>query len=238
MDDGHAAGGASGQVTYRELLDVHAKGGFPWTRVVSQRIGAVLALLALRLGLHPSTLSWTSLGLGVGSAGVAIVLLPAQRGLAGVLVLLGWQLAYGVDCADGQVARATRSTSVAGARLDLTADFVVHTATAATLVVASDGRVSSLVAVTAGMLYAFALFDEATGRHGDAAAPTVDRAGLGYTVISVVRDAGVQRAAAGGAVLLGAAASSGVLVGLGALGAAHMVLRLVALDRRSRRQDD
>lgn len=238
MDDGPDAGGPAMQVTYRELLDAHAKGGFPWTRVVSQRIGAVLALAAVRLGLHPSTLTWTSLALGVGSAGVAIGLLPAHRGLAGVLVLLGWQLAYGVDCADGQVARATRSTSVAGARLDLTADFAIHTATAGTLVVASDGRVSSLVAVTAGMLYVFALFDEATGRHGDAAAPTVDRGGLAYTAISVVRDAGVQRAAAGGAVLLGAAASAAVLVGLGTLGAANMVGRVVALDRRSRRRDD
>lgn len=222
--------------TLAQLRGVHGKGGFPWTRVVSQRIGAGVALVALRLRLHPSTLTWASVGVGVGSAGAAVVLLPTQRTLAGWLVLLGWQLAYGIDCADGQLARATGTTSVAGARLDLTADYAIHTATAATLVVASAGRLDPLVAASAGMLHVFALFDEATGRSGDAALPTIDRTGTAYAVLGLVRDTGAQRALAGAAVLIGSAASSAVLVALGVLGLAHLGARLVALDRRSRRQ--
>lgn len=238
MDESPSRGGRgrANRPTVRQLRETHARSGFLWTRLLSQRLGAVIALIGFRRRLHPSTLTLASVVVGVGSAGAAIALLPSGRVPAGLVALIGWQLAYGLDCADGQLARLTGQATSAGARLDLTADYASHAATAATLVVASGGRVGPLVAVTAGMLHAFGLFDESTGRGGDAVLPTVDRTSPIYGALGLVRDSGAQRAAAGGAIMLGSGTSAAALVALGALGLANLLARLVALDRRSRQQ--
>ena len=46
----------------------------------------------------------------------------------GLLALVGWQVAYALDCADGQLARVTGRTSAAGARLDVLCDVAAQIA--------------------------------------------------------------------------------------------------------------
>ena len=46
----------------------------------------------------------------------------------GLLALVGWQLAYALDCADGQLARVTGQTSPAGARVDVLCDVAAQIA--------------------------------------------------------------------------------------------------------------
>ena len=93
-------------------------GGFLFSRLVSDRAGTMIAALAEPLKAHPSVLTLGNLALGV--AGSAIVVLGAGAkaisvtGLAGLVL---WQFAYALDCADGQLARATGTTSPSGARV-------------------------------------------------------------------------------------------------------------------------
>ncbi|HUP91374.1 MAG TPA: CDP-alcohol phosphatidyltransferase family protein [Solimonas sp.] len=97
-------------------------GQYFFTRVISQRIGAILAWLGFRLGLSPNAV--TVLGLATMLAGSAC-LACAPAGYAYVWAsLLLYQLGFGFDCADGQLARATKRSSRFGGWLDIAADHV------------------------------------------------------------------------------------------------------------------
>lgn len=104
-------------------------GGHPLTRLLSQRLGARLAWLAYRIGLSPSAVTVLGLTVFLATAGLYATL-PAGIGPAlACLVLL--QLGYALDCADGQLARATARTSAFGGWLDLACDYVRTVALAA-----------------------------------------------------------------------------------------------------------
>ena len=112
---------------YRRIRD-SSGGGFLFSRLVSDRVGTLIAALAEPRNVHPSVLTLGNLALGV--AGSALVVLGdgaeamSIMGLAGVIL---WQLAYALDCADGQLARATGRASSSGARLDTFVDLAVQT---------------------------------------------------------------------------------------------------------------
>jgi hypothetical protein len=80
----------------------------------------------LRLGVSPNTV--TALGLLAHAITAAIVfVLPADSALpAAAICLVGWQIAFSLDCSDGQVARASGRQSPTGAVLDLIADYLGH----------------------------------------------------------------------------------------------------------------
>ena len=104
-----------------------------WTWTVFERVGGVLAYCFARLGVSPDAV--TVLG---GACGVSGALLlgvasrPAHLVLAASLLLL----AYSLDCADGQLARATQRASARGAWLDVAVDSVVVAFVAASLTAA------------------------------------------------------------------------------------------------------
>jgi len=110
----------------------HHGGGGLFTQLVNQRIGACLCVLAQRLRLVPTALTITNLILGIsGSALIMIFTFKMHAGEgpgapAGLTAVALWQLAYSLDCADGQLARATSTTSPAGARVDILCDAAVH----------------------------------------------------------------------------------------------------------------
>jgi len=87
-----------------------------------ERVGGALAYLFFRVGASPNAV--TLMGGVAGIAG-ATRLGTATDGvhLAAAAALL--LLAYSLDCADGQLARATQRASPQGAWLDLTVDSVV-----------------------------------------------------------------------------------------------------------------
>jgi glycosyltransferase involved in cell wall biosynthesis/phosphatidylglycerophosphate synthase len=113
---------AAGGLTLADFRSLRfSMGGHAMTRVVSQRIGAVIAWLGLRLGLSPNAI--TILGTGVFILGTAMFA-KLPRGWEYSLACLAMlQLGYGVDCADGQLARATGRSSQFGAWLDIACDF-------------------------------------------------------------------------------------------------------------------
>jgi len=106
------------------------RGGGIYSEAISQRLGALIALWASRLGLRPTTVTLANLVLGVGTSALVGFHVPA----AGWVALVGWQLAYAMDCADGQLARVTGQASPAGARVDVLCDVASHIALVTALV--------------------------------------------------------------------------------------------------------
>jgi phosphatidylglycerophosphate synthase len=104
------------------------KGGGLFSEATGQWIGAVVAATGRRLGLTPTVLTLVNLAIGLATSVTVIALAePVADGRVpawpvGLLALVGWQLAYAFDCADGQLARVTGQTSTAGARTDILSD--------------------------------------------------------------------------------------------------------------------
>lgn len=91
----------------------------PFTAQVSQRLGAVVAWSAMRLGLTANQVTLLGLPLVI-LACCFFVFSGEWKGP--VFACLLFQLAYGFDCADGQLARALDQTSDFGAWLDICVD--------------------------------------------------------------------------------------------------------------------
>ena len=110
------------------------RGGGLFSEALSQRLGAGFAWLAYRLGLSPTALTMGNLVVGL-AASVAVVALAGPvvdhdvpAWVVGLIALVGWQVAYALDCADGQLARVTGRGSPAGARLDILCDVATQIA--------------------------------------------------------------------------------------------------------------
>ncbi|MGN9916571.1 CDP-alcohol phosphatidyltransferase family protein [Micromonospora palomenae] len=144
------------------VADFHRvnRGGGLFSESLSQWLGAVFALVAQRLGLRPTALTIANLVLGLATS-VAVVALadPVAAGdvpawVVGLVALVGWQVAYSLDCADGQLARVTGQGSAAGARVDVLCDVAAQialvAALAATAVAQRPETPTWLVAVFAG----------------------------------------------------------------------------------------
>jgi phosphatidylglycerophosphate synthase len=115
---------------------VQRSGGDLFSRLVNDRLGSWVAAVAIRLGIHPGVVSLVNLVLALGASVVVIATAGQAQGLwvPGLVALVGWQLAYVFDCADGQIARATGTRSDFGARLDLLVDFAVQSSIICALV--------------------------------------------------------------------------------------------------------
>jgi phosphatidylglycerophosphate synthase len=103
-----------------------------FTESVNQYLGSYLAVAAARLGLPPTALTLLNLALGVVTS-IAVGSLAGSLhsgrvpALAiGLAALVVWQLAYSLDCADGQLARVTGQSSPAGARVDVLCDVALQ----------------------------------------------------------------------------------------------------------------
>jgi phosphatidylglycerophosphate synthase len=122
---------AAARPTLAEFYAVNRGGGI-YSEAFSQRLGAVAALAADRLGIAPTLLTLMNLVIGVGASVTVVALAPAAAAgelpawSLGVFALAAWQMAYAIDCADGQLARVTGQTSSAGARVDILADVLVQ----------------------------------------------------------------------------------------------------------------
>ncbi|MDG4822055.1 CDP-alcohol phosphatidyltransferase family protein [Asanoa sp. WMMD1127] len=132
------------------------RGGGLFSEGLSQRVGALFAAAAYRTGVSPTLLTAGNLvvGLATSAAVVALTSTSAPTWVAGLVALLGWQLAYALDCADGQLARVAGRTSPAGARVDVLCDIAVQislvTALSAVAVDQHPATASWVVALFAG----------------------------------------------------------------------------------------
>jgi phosphatidylglycerophosphate synthase len=142
-----------------EFYATHRGGGL-YSAAVSQRLGALLAYAANRIGLAPRTLTLANLAVGLTTSTIVAALAAAAAAgrvagwAVGLVALLGWQAAYALDCADGQLARTTGRSSPVGARLDILCDLAAQTGLVTALsVVATAYRPTTptwLVAAFAG----------------------------------------------------------------------------------------
>jgi len=120
-------------------MRAHHRGGGLYTMAVIPRIGSYAAAAAARRGLHPSVLTLANLGLGVAAgAAVAVTAGTGAATATALAALVAWQAAYALDCADGQLARATGTGSAAGARLDVLVDLAVQAALVAGLATVAE----------------------------------------------------------------------------------------------------
>lgn len=174
------------------------KGGGLFSEATGQWIGAALAATGYRLGLAPTVLTLTNLAIGLATSATVVVLAaPVAAGtvpawLVGLVALVGWQLAYAFDCADGQLARATDQTSVSGARTDILCDvasqIALVTALAAVAVAQQPQTPVWLVTTFVGT-WMVNLVTSAL-QSGPAAASMVPSRSLPVRVVKLVRDPG------------------------------------------------
>jgi len=135
------------------------RGGGLFSELISQRLGAHIAAFAQRHRLAPTVLTVANLGLScVVSFAVIATAGPVAHGRIwawpiGLLALLGWQAAYALDCSDGQLARVTRQTSEAGARMDVLCDVASQIALVSALAAIAKAQVPE---TPAWLLAAFA----------------------------------------------------------------------------------
>lgn len=125
------------------------RGGGLYSETLSQRIGAAIAFLGAKAGLSPTIITLGNLALGLTTSITVALNADHVTPLGGILALLGWQIAYAMDCADGQLARVTGKTSPSGARVDVLCDVASHIALVAALVLVARPPLA-LAAVFAG----------------------------------------------------------------------------------------
>lgn len=108
------------------------RGGGLFTETVNQWVGSHFAVAAHRLGLAPTVLTLLNLVIGAATS-ITVAALAARMHsgavpavAVGLAALVGWHVAYSLDCADGQLARVTGQTSTAGARVDVLCDVAIQ----------------------------------------------------------------------------------------------------------------
>jgi phosphatidylglycerophosphate synthase len=121
--------------SYRQAR-AHRGEGDLFTRLVNDRLGWSVAAVGIRLGIHPTVITLVDLALALLASLVVITHAEQAHGwwAPGLIGFIGWQLAYVLDCADGQVARATGKKSEFGARVDILVDFAVQSSMICSLV--------------------------------------------------------------------------------------------------------
>lgn len=91
-----------------------------YSRFVNRRIGRVLAAVCYRLGLSPNAVTAVSAVFTFSAIALLVIFPPSW--VLGVGVAFGLLLGYAFDSADGQVARLTGESSLAGEWLDHVVD--------------------------------------------------------------------------------------------------------------------
>jgi phosphatidylglycerophosphate synthase len=169
-----------------------ARGGGLYTDKLSQRAGSWFALLGYRRGLTPTALTLGNLVLGLLAAVLVIVAHERHPVVAGAVALVLWQVAYALDCADGQLARVTGRASPAGKRLDILCDVALQIGLVAAVATVADRQSGPLpVWVTAAFAGTW-LVNLVTSllQTGDAAASLVTSTALPIQVLKLARDYG------------------------------------------------
>jgi phosphatidylglycerophosphate synthase len=181
------------------------RGGGLFSEAVSQRLGASFALVAHRLGLSPTALTIANLVLGL-AASVCVVSLAGRVAVGelpawgvGLIALVGWQVAYALDCADGQLARVTGRTGAAGARIDVLCDVAAQIALVTAL---SSVAVAQRPSTPVWLVAAFAgtwMVNLVTSvmQSGPNAASMVPSTSLPVRVVKLIRDYGAVITVAG-----------------------------------------
>ena len=189
VDDHHA----SLTHLYR-VARTHRGGGDLFTEHVSDPLGSWIAAIAIRFGIQASIVTLVDLLLALSAAAIVIAQVDHAHPLwlPGLVAFVLWQLAYVLDCADGQVARATGKQSDFGARVDVLVDFFVHGAIICSLITViarwSDAPAALLAACAA--LWPVNLLICVLARTDGNIGHSFTQSGGIVTVIKLARDTG------------------------------------------------
>jgi phosphatidylglycerophosphate synthase len=124
-----------GGISYRSALQLAGRGTGLYSDWVVLPLSSLVTMAFL--SVHPTVLTLANLAVGSAASLLAILAVNAEPAWPiGLLVLAGWQVAYVLDCADGQIARATRKASVPGALVDMLSDVAMQSTVVAALCVA------------------------------------------------------------------------------------------------------
>jgi phosphatidylglycerophosphate synthase len=195
------AGGTGSPRAFRanlEALQAAQKSGAgvpAYTRWVNRRLARPVAALAHTLGLTPNAVTVVSATVSA-AALAALLLLPAAP-LTGLLVAALLAAGYLLDSADGQVARLSGTSSIAGEWLDHVVDAIrtpaIHLAVLAALI-ARDGAGTSLyvlpilfAVLAAGQFMSQILAEQLGGRE----AAKVEGTGVKQSLVLLPTDTGV-----------------------------------------------
>lgn len=109
------------QYSYQDFWAMRGRQSMWFTLNVSYRLGAYVALWAARLRVTPNMISLMSAAITVLTV-LLVFYIGHSNPWSGVLLVLGLQLGYIFDCADGPLARVTGRGSSFGALLDKMSD--------------------------------------------------------------------------------------------------------------------
>ncbi|MDQ3879540.1 MAG: CDP-alcohol phosphatidyltransferase family protein [Chloroflexota bacterium] len=108
--------------------------GLFWIRRVNHTAGAFIAMLLVPTPVTPNLVTVGGLVVHVVGAAVVATMPSPAPAWAAILVMLVWQLAFSLDCADGTLARARGTTSSFGAWFDQIVDSFSRTAVYVSLI--------------------------------------------------------------------------------------------------------
>ena len=217
-----------------------------FTQRVNYPLAARLARGAYAMGLRPTTLTIVNLVLGTAASILVIVTASqvAARRPTAVLVALTvwviWQLAYSLDCSDGQLARVASTATPAGGRLDVLCDIVVQVsvvaAAAAVAAAATPGTPSWLVAVFAGS-WMVNLVTSVMAKEGTGSSLITSRSVL-VRLVKLVRDYGAVVTIIAAAIAVRPAAMVWVMSFFSLINGGFLLASITAAGRASVRQLD
>ena len=107
--------------SYNDFWEMRGRRSIWFTKNISYRMGALIALIASRVGVSPNTVSLMS-GLITVLSSVWAFYIGSDDWVALVILLVGLQLGYAFDCADGPLARVTNRQSRFGILMDKLVD--------------------------------------------------------------------------------------------------------------------
>ena len=209
-----------------------ARGGGVYTLAISQRIGAAIAVLAAKWRLTPDSLTSANLAIGIGAS--AMLLLPHGGAGALVVAIIGWQIAYACDCADGQLARWKRNGSRHGKAYDVMVDFVVQVAFV-TVILARQRITSMYVAIPTAALFLLGTYfatvaeEYLPARSGVAAGFTTPTARSALRLFGAGRDYGLVTLVTGAGLLFYPPLAITVVMVAATLNALTALLRFIPL---------
>lgn len=123
----------------------------PSNRWLLHPISRALLGPAIRLGIHPNTVSLLGLALGGGAAFCYAHWRDPRMATLGLLLMLGWHVADGLD---GKLARATGRTSPLGRVLDGACDYLVFVVVMMTVALNTDNvRLAVPLGIAAGFAH-------------------------------------------------------------------------------------
>jgi phosphatidylglycerophosphate synthase len=121
-------------------------------RLVVHRASAALLPAAVRLGVHPNAVTLAGLLFGLGAAAAYSQWTDWRLATAGFLLMVGWHIMDGLD---GQLARATGTSTDLGRLLDGVADYSTFVAVYVVLALTHpDQGLALALAAVAGLAHA------------------------------------------------------------------------------------